>query len=420
MATGVGLRIGANTATAAVVTEDGTTVFVVRDSVLHMSEEGDAALGGKPPLGVHSISGFVAAIGDPAGIDVDGGEPYRAEDLFATALFCLIDLTTAHLNGPAEFYATHPGDWSTEEVRGVREALDYLGLKSIALLGENELPAPALGEDQGRSFAAKAAEAALVAVLATPAGSTPPDPTAPAAPLGDTDVLPSVRTTYVGAQAYSAAIPAARAFPMSFADAQLTPRVPVEAPAASLSAPSATGYVTNQPVSSGFAQTLTPTTVGPPVALPPRSNTPRTPLIVAVAVVFGLLLGGLGVALALRSSTPTLPPTITDAVATVQPTSAPPPVAPPVVETTTETPEPTWVPPVVVPKTTQPPEPTTTEPPEPPAAPAPTTKKPTPTPTPADLFPGGLFGREQTTPKLPAPPALPGAGQSGSSESEPR
>ncbi|MGS2807327.1 hypothetical protein [Nocardia sp. MW-W600-9] len=171
MATGVGLRIADDECIAAVVTEDGTVRIVERDALLHMSDDGDAALGGPAPTGhAHSIAGFVRAIGDPAGIDVDGGEAYRAEDLLATAMFCLIDLTTEHLSGPAEFYATHPAQWTPEVVRGVREALDYLGLKSVALLGEDELPPPADGIDPGRSFATSAAEAALVAVLATPGG----------------------------------------------------------------------------------------------------------------------------------------------------------------------------------------------------------------------------------------------------------
>lgn len=208
MATGVGLRIADDECIAAVVTEDGTVQVIERASVLHMSDEGDAALGGPAPTGhAHSIAGFVRAIGDPAGVDVDGGEAYRAEDLLATAMFCLIDLTTEHLSGPAEFYATHPAGWSTEVVRGVREALDYLGLKSVALLGEDELPQPEHGADPGKTYANAAAQAALVAVLATPAGATPPDPIVTENATVATDVMPALEPPLVTAQAYSAALP---------------------------------------------------------------------------------------------------------------------------------------------------------------------------------------------------------------------
>ena len=110
MATGVGLRIADDECLAAIVSsttpEPGAPapepIFVVREPVLHMSDDGDTELGGDPPVGhAHSITGFVSAVGDPAGIPVDEGEAYRAEDLVATALFCLIDLAAAHLNGPA-------------------------------------------------------------------------------------------------------------------------------------------------------------------------------------------------------------------------------------------------------------------------------------------------------------------------------
>src|SRR6266568_4200274 len=143
MATGVGLRIADDECLAAIVSsatpEPGAPapepVFVVREPVLHMSDDGDTELGGDPPAGhSHSITGFVSAVGDPAGIPVDDGEAYRAEDLVATALFCLIDLAADQLSGPADFYATHPADWPDQDVLALRDALDYLGLRSVDLV----------------------------------------------------------------------------------------------------------------------------------------------------------------------------------------------------------------------------------------------------------------------------------------------
>ncbi|MGW5452265.1 hypothetical protein [Nocardia sp. NPDC003979] len=354
MATGVGLRIADDECVAAVVTDDGAKHFVERSSVLHMSDDGDAALGDAPLSGkAHAISGFVRAIGDPAGVDVDGGEAYRAEDLLATAMFCLIDLTTEHLSGPAEFYATHPAQWSPEVVRGVREALDYLGLKSVALLGEDELPQPAEGADPGKAFASSAAEAALVAVLATPAGATPPDPIVTENSLVKTDVMPAVEPPVVVAQAYSAALPVQH---------------PTKAMAVTVPAPAPTA----------------------PAPAPVRN---KTPLLIAGAALIGLVLGGIAVSVLLRGTEPTEPPTISDAHSETTQQPAPTPVvAPPPPEPTTEepvvttTPEPTT--------TTE--EPTTTE--------APTTTTPTPTTTTPTTTPG----RTTTTRPFPFQPREPG------------
>ncbi|MFC4123664.1 hypothetical protein [Nocardia rhizosphaerae] len=352
MATGVGLRMADDECIAAVVTEDGAVRVIARDTVLHMSDDGDAALGGPAPAGhTHSIAGFVRAVGDPAGVDVDGGEAYRAEDLLATAMFCLIDQTTEYLSGPAEFYATCPAGWSPEIVRGVREALDYLGLKSVALLGEDELPAPADGAEPGPSFATDAARAALVAVLATPAGTTPPDPTVTENSLVATDVIPTLAKPAVTAQAYSAAMPVA---------GQATKALPTHTAAAA---------ATPQPA-------------------PPTATRSRTPLLIAAAALVGLLLGGVAVSVVLRGGQTPTPPSISDArhdSPTVSPTPTPVVPPPPVVETTT--PEP------IVTTTPEPeptPEPTT-------STEAPTTTTPEPTTTPPSTTPG----RSTTRPLLP-------------------
>ncbi|MFD3703397.1 hypothetical protein ACFWUP_09645 [Nocardia sp. NPDC058658] len=358
MATGVGLRIADDECIAAVVTEDGTVEVIERACVLHMSDDGDAALGGPAPTGhAHSIDGFVRAIGDPAGVDVDGGEAYRAEDLFATAMFCLIDLTTEHLSGPAEFYATHPAGWSTEVVRGVREALDYLGLKSVALLGEDELPQPTDGADPGKTFANAAAQAALVAVLATPAGATPPDPIVTENAGVSTDVMPAVASPMVTAQAYSAAPPVS---PLPTKGMSPIAQAPITAA---------------------------------PIAKADKPIRSKTPFLIAAAALIGLLLGGVAVSTLLRDAETTPPPAISDA----RP------------ETPTPTPEPALPPPPPVVTTT--PAPVTTEP-EPEAT---TTTEAPPTTTPEPTTPPTTTAPRTTTrPLLPfgtelqAPVPIPG------------
>ncbi|MVU80135.1 hypothetical protein GPX89_23180 [Nocardia sp. ET3-3] len=326
MATGVGLRIADDESVVAVVTGDDATLpvhYTVRESVLHMSDDGDAVLGGEAPEGYsHSIRGFVGAVGDPAGLAVDDGEAYRAEDLMATAVFCLIGQAAEHLNGPAEFYLTHPTGWPEANIRALREALDYLGLKSVVLVAERDLP-PA-DADTGKTLAYQAARAALAAVLSTPAGLTPPDATASAVNAADvTDVLPALRNSE-HAQAYSEAVPA------------VTTAEP--------------------PVTRGTPEV--------PVTHAPRANRGLY-IIAAIAAMVGLLLGGIGVAAVLRqdNSTPgpprgevrsdpsgstagagaqpsLLPPTGSD-----HPTAAAPPAdvadAPTTSETPTTTPAPT-------------------------------------------------------------------------------
>ncbi|WP_330251818.1 hypothetical protein OG874_37770 [Nocardia sp. NBC_00565] len=338
MATGVGLRIAEDNCTAAIVTDSGEPQFIVRESILHMSDDGDTVLGGPAPAGhTHSITGFAAAVGDPAGLTVDDGEAYRAEDLVATALFCLINLTAEHLNGAAEFYAAYPAGWPSEYVLSLRDALDYLGLRSVLLVSEGDLPgsdavAPEL------SYAYDAARAALAAVLATPAGATPPDPTDAENSTVVTDIIPAVPAPDVQPQAYSAALPVAAPL--------------IAATAVEVAEPK------------------------PPAA--PAKPGRTTPLLIGVAVVIGLVLGGFGVAVLFRDTGATAVPPVRDAKSdqvSVSPTPPQPPVdlptesstttEPPIVitssepETTTEAP-PTTTPPTTESTTTTPP--TTTRP----------------------------------------------------------
>ncbi|WP_433712445.1 hypothetical protein ACQP2U_40545 [Nocardia sp. CA-084685] len=319
MATGVGLRIAEDNCTAAIVTDNDEPTFVVRESILHMADDGDTVLGGPAPAGhTHSITGFASAVGDPAGISVDDGEAYRAEDLVATALFCLINLTAEHLNGAAEFYATYPAGWPSEYVLSLRDALDYLGLKSVLLVSEGDLPGSATVAPE-LAYAYDAARAALAAVLATPAGVTPPDPSNAENSTVVTDVIPAVPTPEAQPQAYSAAMPVA---------APLVAATAVEA-----------------------------TTEPPPPAKPKKDR--GTPLLIAVAVGVGLILGGIGIAVLFRDPGSTPVPPVRDAksdLVSTSPTPQPPVNLPTVPETT---PPATTEPPVVItssePETTEPP-----------------------------------------------------------------
>jgi hypothetical protein len=307
MATGVGLRIAEDECLAAIVIGGGepdegspAPQFIVRASVLHMSDDGDTELGGDPPAGhTHSITGFVSTVGDPAGIPVDDGEAYRAEDLVATALFCLIDLAAAHLAGPAEFYAVHPARWPAAQVLALRDALDYLGLRSVVLVSEAILPDAATG----REYATAAARGALAAVLSTPAGATPPDPTRAENPLESTDVLPALRTQSP-AQAYSAAI--------AVQDVGLKQPAP-------------------QPDTES-AETAA-TQVEPVLVTGPSPKTSRggrrTPILIAAAAAVGLLLGGAVVGIALRNDSATPAPSAPDASSDFAPTTRPVTTTPP-------------------------------------------------------------------------------------------
>lgn len=333
MATGVGLSIGATESVAAVVTAgpESEPVLVRRDSILHMAQDGGSTLGGTAPEGyAHSITDFATFVGSPAGIVVDDSEPYRAEDLVATALFCLINLAAEHLDGPAEFYAAYPADWPASNVDLLREALDYLGLRSVLLV-----PEQATVEVDAALAAARDAHAA---VLATPAGATPPD----AAPVEnaniDTTVLPAIDSAFLGAQAYSAATP-------------------------SISAELATA-----PVGGASAA---PTTVVAAQSTPAPS---RRKVALAAAAAVLLALAGASAGVALRSSSTPAESDGNDAKAATSTPAAPPPsqiVLPP---------------PAPVPAAVQPPKPAPKRP-APVAAPPPKAAPPPPPPPPPVVTP---------------------------------
>ncbi|MEU1525156.1 hypothetical protein ACH474_31190 [Nocardia rhamnosiphila] len=398
MATGVGLHIAEYACTAAVVDDDGDPHFILREPVLYMSEDGDAALGGvvAPPGHSHTITGFVAAVGDPAGVVVDDGEAYRGEDLLATALFCLINLTAEHLNGPAEFYAAHPAGWDAGQVLALRGALDYLGLKSVALVGEDELPAgPAhlTPADTGRYFAESAGRAALAVVLETPAGATPPDPSTAQNSALDTIVMPKLGDGHTPAKAYSALVPAL--------DPEATYGGPSLAAIAAGLAPATGSRPATGSVPAAGPRPATGTAAAVSTAAPAKPAAEaaatvgnrgprRTAALVAAAAFGGLLIGALGVTAILRpgAAEPGEPTTSVTEAPPPPPPIQPQPVAP-APEIPSYTPEPTYEP-----------EPTYTE--EPLPAPPPvtvteTTPEPTAVPSSTTPEPSGPTLTEPTT-----------------------
>lgn len=346
MATGVGLHIAEDGCTAAIVRDDGEPYFVFREPVLHMSDEGDAALGGETPPGHnHTITGFVGAVGDPAGIAVDDGAAYRAEDLLATALFCLINLSAEYLSGPTEFFATHPARWPEQQVRALREALDYLGLRSVALVGEDEIPAVTTNDSaagRGREYAEGAARAALAAVLETPAGTTPPDPTTTENATLDTIVMPAIPDPTALAQAYSALQPTVDPAPTALGTdvSDTAPPATVGTAALGTGTPAATAAA---PVSTRSEASR-------------RMGGRAVPIAVAAALL-GLLVGAIGVAAVLRGAADPDQATGDDP----SPSSTVTPVAPPIIsEPPTESPAPMELEPTAIPETTVEPEPSAT------------------------------------------------------------
>lgn len=397
MATGVGLHIAEYACTAAVVDDDGDPHFILRDPVLHMSEDGDAVLGGAvaPPGHTHTITGFVAAVGDPAGVVVDDGEAYRGEDLLATALFCLINLTAEHLNGPAEFYAAHPAGWTPGQVLALRGALDYLGLKSVALVGEDELPAgPAhlTPADTSRYFAESAGRAALAVVLETPAGATPPDPSTAQNSALDTVVMPKLRDGDTPAKAYSALVPALDP-EATYGGPSLAAIAAGLAPATGPRPATGSGPAAGLRPATGTAAAVSTAAEGKPPAADRGARdhgSRRTAALVAAAAFGGLLIGALGVTAILRpgAAEPGEP-----ATTSVTETPPPPPVQPqpvaPAPEIPTYTPEPTYEP-----------EPTFTEEPLPPPPPVTVTETipaPTTAPSATTTEPSGPTLIEPTT-----------------------
>ncbi|NLE81843.1 MAG: hypothetical protein GX610_20135 [Rhodococcus sp.] len=130
MNTGVGLYVG-ETQSVAVVTTPGSAIRTIeRATVLSPQEDGSVELGTRSE---NSVEGFVTRVGETGGIVYRGADT-SAEDLIATAMFCLFRDLAPELHGDVDVVAAHPSGWSQETVDALRESLDYMGLKHARLV----------------------------------------------------------------------------------------------------------------------------------------------------------------------------------------------------------------------------------------------------------------------------------------------
>ncbi|KAF0963383.1 MULTISPECIES: hypothetical protein [unclassified Rhodococcus (in: high G+C Gram-positive bacteria)] len=153
MSMGVGLRIGSVVSTAVVASNDPGSpdpVVIVRDTVLHMCPDGTAILGGSAPHTIgdtHTVSGFLPRVGDPAGVAVGDGSRYRAEDLVAGAMRCLLRECEplpdhgGRTGGAPDIMATYPTRWDSAAVAALRDALDYADMSYLSLVSDAEAAA---------------------------------------------------------------------------------------------------------------------------------------------------------------------------------------------------------------------------------------------------------------------------------------
>lgn len=153
MSMGVGLRIGSVVSTAVVASNDPGSpdpVVIVRDTVLHMCPDGTAILGGSAPHTIgdtHTVSGFLPRVGDPAGVAVGDGSRYRAEDLVAGAMRCLLRECEplpdhgGRTGGAPDIMAAYPTRWDSAAVAALRDALDYADMSYLSLVSDAEAAA---------------------------------------------------------------------------------------------------------------------------------------------------------------------------------------------------------------------------------------------------------------------------------------
>ncbi|MFD7007612.1 hypothetical protein [Rhodococcus jostii] len=287
MTTGVGLTVGDAVSTA-VVTASGTDVRTIEHpSVLFTAPDGTVQLGDPGTESTGAVRDFLARVGEPAGIEY-AGSLTRAEDLVATAMFCLFREAADGLSGTVKVTATHPSDWAPEIVTKLRESLDYMGLGDATLIPESVALA-----------ASPESPAHGAALLAAGLALTDEDTSA------DTESIPIVEAPMPTAYSAVTAVPAAAA---AAADA----------------------YQPAETEAAGAASTPTP----------PAKRTDRRPLIIAGVAAAVLALAGGALAFALTGGGSTPVPSIQDAqTASVTTSSARPTPAASVVLPTASTQE---------------------------------------------------------------------------------
>ncbi|MBC2642756.1 MULTISPECIES: hypothetical protein [unclassified Rhodococcus (in: high G+C Gram-positive bacteria)] len=259
MTTGVGLTVGDSVSTA-VVTASGTDVRTIEHpSVLFTAPDGTVQLGDPGTESTGAVRDFLARVGEPAGIEY-AGSLTRAEDLVATAMFCLFREASDGLTGTVKVTATHPSGWAPEIVTKLRESLDYMGLGEATLIAES-VALTASAESPAHGAALLAAGLAL----------TDEDTSA------DTESIPVVEAPLHTAYSAVTAVPAVAAASDAFPPAATEASAPASAPT------------------------------------PPVTRTNRRPLIIAGVAAAALVLAGGTLAFALTGHGSTEVPSIQDA-----------------------------------------------------------------------------------------------------------
>lgn len=152
MSIGVGVRIGTVVSTAVVASNDpgsADPVVIVRDTVLNQRKDGTTVLGGESRMGggrefTESWTGFVARVGDPSGVAGTADTRYRAEDLVATSIRCLLQECEplpdrgGKDGGAPDIVATYPSRWDSSTAAIMRDSLVYAGLERVTLVSDAE------------------------------------------------------------------------------------------------------------------------------------------------------------------------------------------------------------------------------------------------------------------------------------------
>ncbi|MET4046746.1 MULTISPECIES: hypothetical protein [unclassified Rhodococcus (in: high G+C Gram-positive bacteria)] len=168
------------------------SVFVT-DTVLTYSGDGAARLGADASADSTPLVGFFGRVDEPE----DSGQEFRAEDLVATAAFCLVNAVTAEHHGTVPHAVlTHPNTWSSHAIDSVRDALDRIALEQVTLISDEAAAREFFRSSSGdldQVTVTRGALGIVEAMYPVPADSA------------DTDALPVV--TPAPALAFSEAIP---------------------------------------------------------------------------------------------------------------------------------------------------------------------------------------------------------------------
>ena len=135
MTWGVGLDVDNTRCTAVIAAPDAEPVIIDLESVLHHSPDGTVALGAAhtPSPGVRRFLDRVTTDYDTAAI-----QRTRAEELVATALYCLVAEVRSRTDQPLRIVAAIPPNFSARSVATLRTVLDNMDLDYVELTPQSE------------------------------------------------------------------------------------------------------------------------------------------------------------------------------------------------------------------------------------------------------------------------------------------